>query len=466
MPGATWTPSFTIMDKAAVYWYHPHLHHFTNKHVSKGIAGMIIVKDSEEAALALPRDYGIDDFPLVIQTKDFDASNQIMIHTNNDETPMVNATIDPFLNVPSQVVRFRVLNGSSMRAFNLGLSDGATFYQIASDGGLLSSPFSTTRVLLAPGERAELLIDFSGMNGDSVSLNSFASELQNGIYGATNPGMGAGMTLNGYNPNPLNGADFELIEFKVGSQTTSPITSIPSTLATVTPIPEANATTTRNMLMQPVTMGPNQLNGDFLINGVAMDMSVINETVYLNDTEIWSLRNQSGMAHPFHIHDVQFYILDRNGVAPAANEQGRKDVVLVKPQETVRFITVFEDFADSIVPFMYHCHLLIHEDGGMMGQFIVIDTTKKAEPNLINELSTIDVIIYPNPTKNGDISIVLDETFGIDKIEIINTIGEIVYTKEINEFKEKYIFSDLNKGIYVLQLSSKEKRYVSKFIVE
>ena len=127
LPGATWTPGFTIMDKAATYWYHPHLHHRTDEHVSKGIAGLIIVKDTEEAKLSLPRTYGVDDFPLVIQTKDFDADNQIMMHSNSDKTLMVNATIDPYLNVPSQVVRFRVLNGSSQRAFNIGLNNNKNF---------------------------------------------------------------------------------------------------------------------------------------------------------------------------------------------------------------------------------------------------------------------------------------------------------------------------------------------------
>ena len=284
---------------------------------------------------------------------------------------MVNATIDPFLDVPSQVVRYRVLNGSSQRTFNLGLSNNQSFYQIASDGGLLSAPLQLTRLLLSPGERAEILIDFSGMNGQTAYLKSYASELQNGIYGAKNPGMGAGMTMNGYNPNTLNGTNFNIIKFNIGNQTANPISTIPSNLVTVTPIPEINSDITRNLTFSPVTMGPNQLNGDFLINGATMDLNVINYTIPFNNTEIWELTNQSAISHPFHIHDVQFYILTRNGVAPQPSEQGRKDVVLVKPQETVRFIAKFETFSNETVPYMYHCHLLTHEDGGMMGQFIV-----------------------------------------------------------------------------------------------
>ncbi len=465
-PNSTWSPSFTIMDKAATYWYHPHLHKKTNEHVSKGIAGLIIVRDSEEAALNLPRNYGVDDFPLVIQTKDFDANKQIVVHSNNDETQMVNATIDPYLDVPSQVVRFRILNGSSMRVFNLGLSNGANFYQIASDGGLLSAPFSTARVMLAPGERAELLIDFSGMNGQTVDLNSFASELPNGMYGAGTPGMMSMLTLNGYNPNPLNGADFKLLQFNIGAQTASPITNVPTTLATVTPIPEANAVKTRSIIMAPAQMGPNQLNGAFTLNGVSMDMNVINETIYLDDTEIWEIRNQSGISHPFHIHDIQFYILDRNGNTPPVNEQGRKDVVFVRPQETVRFITTFDDFADSIVPFMYHCHLLTHEDDGMMGQFLVIDTSTKVDnPDAILNLNADDVSVYPNPSSNGSFYIEINNNIPVENISIFNLLDKNVLSLSKEQILNKNPVKIDTKGIYYIKIKIKDKQFLSKILI-
>jgi blue copper oxidase len=457
-PNTTWSPSFTIMDKAATYWYHPHLHHHTDKHVSKGIAGMIIVKDNDEDTLPLPRTYGVDDFPIVIQTKDFDASNQIVVHSNSDDVVMVNATIDPFLNVPSQVVRYRVLNGSSQRTFNLGLSNNQSFFQIASDGGLLSSPVTLTRLLISPGERAEILIDFSGMNGQTSYLKSYASELQNGIYGATNPGMGAGMTMNGYNPNPLNGTDFNILQFIVGGQTTTPITSIPTNLTTVTPIPQGNSNITRTLTFSPVTMGPNQLNGDFLINGATMDLNVINYTIPFNNTELWELINQSGISHPFHIHDVQFYILSRNGVAPPVNEQGRKDVVLVKPQETVRFIAKFEDFSNTTVPYMYHCHLLTHEDGGMMGQFVVS-----------NPLSVIDNIldenivnIYPNPS-NGDFTI--EVKLLPLSITVTDLLGRLIETKEQID-GNLILFKNLPAGINIITLEYDGTKITKKVMVK
>ena len=458
-PNATWSPSFTILDKAATYWYHPHLHHFTDKHVSKGIAGMIIVKDNAEAALSLPRTYGVDDFPLVMQTKDFDANNQIVVHSNSDDVVMINATIDPFLNVPSQVIRCRVLNGSSQRAFNIGLSNNQSFHQIASDGGLLSTPVQLTRLLLAPGERAEILIDFSGMNGQTAFLESFASELPNGIYGATNPGMGAGMTMNGYNPNPLNGADFNILQFNVGIQTTNPITSVPSNLVTVIPIPEINSNITRTLTFTPVTMGPNQLNGEFLINGATMDLNVINYTIPLNNTEIWELTNQSAISHPFHIHDVQFNILTRNGVAPPLNEQGRKDVVLVKPQETVRFIAKFETFYNDTVPYMYHCHLLTHEDGGMMGQFVVSNPLSSVNENFTED----NIIIYPNPS-TGFVNIELPSNIKLRDLSIYDNIGRLMNFTITNN-GNIYKIENLQTGIFFLKCMVDDKNVIVKKII-
>lgn len=458
LPNSTWTPSFTIMDNAATYWYHPHLHHKTDLHVSKGIAGMIVVRDAQEAALSLPRTYGEDDFPIVIQTKDFDVNNQIVVHSNNDDKVMVNATLDPFVNVPAQVVRLRLLNGSSQRSFNLGFDNNQTFYQIASDGGLLNSPVQLTRLLLAPGERAEILINFSGMNGQTSQLKSYASELPNGIYGATNPGMGAGMTLNGYNPNPLNGTDFVVLDFNISNSTSNAITTILSTLTTNTPWSASSANTTRNLTFSPQSMGPNQLNDDFLINNTAFDMNVVNDTIPLNNIEIWEIFNQSGISHPFHIHDVQFYILTRNGVAPPLNEQGRKDVVLVKPQETVRFITKFEDFANDSVPYMYHCHLLTHEDGGMMGQFVVTNPLSTIDESFIKD----NLILYPNPSNSN---FYIKTSQPISEIKAFNSLGQElpIYFSKNNSI---YAVQGLPNGLNFITITNQNGQSVTKKVLK
>ena len=397
MPGETWNPNFTVMDKACTMWYHPHLHEKTNEHVTKGITGFIIIRDDEEAALELPRTYGVDDFPLNLQTKQFDASNQIVIGEHGDNVPMVNSTIDAFVEFPAQVVRLRVLNGSSMRVFNLGFSNNSTFYQIGSDGGLLSEPISMDRLLLAPAERAELLVDLSDMTGESIELKSYGSTLPQSAYGIAGLSTMQGVAPSGYNSNELNGNDFILLGINVGAQTDNPILTIPSLLVDVTPIDESEATLTRNLQITAPNMMQNSITGPFVFDGQSFDMNVINQTVQLGDTEIWEIFNMSMVAHPFHIHDVQFYILDRNGVIPPENERGRKDVVLVKNMETVRFIAKFEDHADDEVPYMYHCHMLQHEDEGLMGQFIV----EGESVGIVNSITLPNDFVlfpaYPNP---------------------------------------------------------------------
>ncbi len=397
MPGETWNPNFTVMDKACTMWYHPHLHEKTNEHVTKGITGFIIIRDDEEAALNLPRIYGVDDFPLNLQTKQFDVSNQIVIGEHGDNVPMANSTIDAFVEFPAQVVRLRVLNGSSMRVFNLGFSNNATFYQIGSDGGLLSEPVSMDRLLLSPAERAELLVDLSGMEGESLELISYGSTLPNSAYGIAGLSTMQGVAPTGYNSNELNGSDFTLLDINVGAQTDNPILTIPNTLVDVFPIDESDATLTRNLQISAPNMMNNGVTGPFLFDGQSFDMNVINQTVQLGDTEIWEIFNMTMVAHPFHIHDVQFYILDRNGVIPPENERGRKDVVLVKNMETVRFITKFEDHADDEVPYMYHCHMLQHEDEGLMGQFIVEGESVGIDNSITLPNDFVPFPAYPNP---------------------------------------------------------------------
>lgn len=235
LPGQTWSPSFQIMDKAATYWYHPHLHMKTAEHVVKGIAGFILVKDAEEAALNLPRTYGVDDFPMVLQTKAFDTSNQIIVDSHEDSIFMINATIDPYLDAPAQVVRFRLLNGSSNRTYLMGFTDSLTFYQIASDGGLLANPVAMNRLRLGPGERAEILLDLGTMQGQTIEMINYCEELPVGIYGAQYPAMNQFATLPGYPTNPLNLYNYTMLTINVVAPTASPVTSVISSGVTVTP---------------------------------------------------------------------------------------------------------------------------------------------------------------------------------------------------------------------------------------
>jgi len=206
-----------------------------------------------------------------------------------------------------------------------------------------------------------------------VRLMNFGSQIPNAYYGARQPGMGPGQTITGYANNPLNGADFKILDLLVGGALPNAILTIPGALTTLNPWKEADANATRNLTFMSMNMGPTAINGPFTINDQHFDMDVINYRIPFNNTEIWELRNQTPIAHPFHIHNVHFYVLTVNGVAPAANLQGKKDVVLVPAGNgVVRFITKFTDFYSDSFSYMYHCHMLTHEDDGMMGQFLVL----------------------------------------------------------------------------------------------
>jgi bilirubin oxidase len=467
LQGSTWSPHFQILNSAATFWYHPHGDNKTDRHVSKGLAGMIIVKDSAETALTLPRTYGVDDFPIIVQTKAFDVLNQIAISTEFDTAVCVNATIHPYLDAPAQVIRLRLLNGSSSRSYNFGFTANKSFKMIAGDGGLLDSAITMTRLRLSPGERAEILLDLQGMTGQTIFLNSFSSEFPNGIYGAATVTGMMGGTIPDYDLNPLNGLDFGILQINVVAPTASPVTTMPGALVVNTPY--SGYTVSRNFTLAPDTMmcAQCQVEGTFNINGAHFDMGVINETVYLNTVEKWRITNNTGIAHPFHIHDVQFYLLNVNGGAVPENERGQKDVVLVMPMQYVEFITKFEDFADDSVPYMYHCHLLHHEDEGMMGSFRVVDTTatRVAEIDFENSIS-----VYPNPA-NGYLALTLSKGEGTVstipvEIKITDVLGIEIYHHKIPGPTSNFKFqiSDFDSGIYFLQIKSGNKLFTQKFI--
>ncbi|TND07592.1 MAG: Bilirubin oxidase [Bacteroidetes bacterium] len=451
LPSSGWNPKFKIRDCASTFWYHPHLHMKTNLHATKGAAGMIIVRDSAEAALVLPRKYGTDDFPLVLQSKHFDAAKQIVTETAYDSVMMVNGTIDPYLQVPAQVVRFRLLNASSERVYNCGLQGNMVFYQVGSDGGLLAAPVSMTRLRLAPGERAEILVDFSGLNGQNINLLSFSSEFPNGYYGSANPAAMGNGTIAGYSANALNGADFNIMQFQVVASTANPVTTIPVSLVTVTPLSSSSSVQSRTLTFEPQNMGPSQmLNGPFEINNATFMMNVINYTIPFGNIETWTLSNQTAIAHPFHIHDVQFYILDINGSAPPANQQGRKDVVLVPAQQTVTFITQFDDFCDS-VPYMYHCHMLPHEDDGMMGQFIVSCPSVSTGPE---QVEADALVIFPNPATDGHFILQGEAVGRIERIAVSDISGRIVYASPVQAGNTYELhFGNLPSGLYTVHMT-------------
>ncbi|MBK7342998.1 MAG: multicopper oxidase domain-containing protein [Saprospiraceae bacterium] len=303
--GTTWSPQFDVLDKAGTYWYHPHLHMKTAEQVTKGIAGLIIVQDEDESKLDLPRAYGIDDIPVVIQSRAFDANKQFITLSSLDNTILVNGALNPFVEVPAQVVRLRILNGSTERVFRFGFEGNHSFYLIGTDGGLLTAPVALTRLNLAPGERIEVLVNLAGLESSSLYIKSFASELSSGIYGAANPSIMPMGSIQGYASNPLNGTDFEILRLDIIQKTTSPILQIPTTLVNDQPLIPNQANTTRSLTFQAAQMNMNTMvNGPFVINGTSFDKQIINYQIPINNIEIWELTNMTAIAHPFHIHDV------------------------------------------------------------------------------------------------------------------------------------------------------------------
>ncbi len=457
LPRQVWSPSFIVKDFAATYWYHPHLHEHTEEQVTLGAAGFIIVRDSQEASLNLPRSYGKDDFPVVIQSRAFDANKQLVMATALDTAILCNATYDAFLAVPAQVIRLRLLNGSTERIYNLGFQGNRTFHQIASDGSLLAAPVSLTRLRLAPGERAEILLNLNSLQGQSLNLLSFNSELPNGYYGATRPGVMPVATIPGYTNNPLNGSDFQVLQLQVGQASLNPVLTIPTTLITQNPYPVAQAAITRNLTFQPDQMGPTgMVNGPFQINGRSYDSSFIDYRIPIDQVEIWEIQNSTAIAHPFHIHDVQFYLLDIDGATPPANMQGRKDVVLVPPMGgTVRFITKFDDFANDKVPYMFHCHMLSHEDDGMMGQFVVFDNSIA-----IDETGDISISMYPNPVQEQ----LTIEGLVPSTLELINISGQILLIKKTTNSQEQLNLKDYAPGVYYLKIRTNDSVLIYKVL--
>ncbi|MGB3525322.1 MAG: multicopper oxidase domain-containing protein [Flavobacteriales bacterium] len=397
-PGEYWDAKYKVVNPAGTYWYHPHPHMMTASQVTRGVAGMIIVRDDLESALDLPRTYGVDDIPVVIQDRRFLANGNMVVTAYGDSL-LVNGTPRPFVDLPAQVVRLRLLNGSNSRVYRIGLQGDSTFHMIAGDGGMLNATVPLQRLSLSNGERAEILLDLSGMEGDSLLLMSFGSELSETVPGSAN-------IL--WETSALNGIDFPVLRIRVQAPTSEPVTTLPTSLVSVTPIPETQATRTR---VKTITGNGMVSMGMFLINGQEFNMDVVNDTVALGSTEIWTFVNNSNMAHPMHIHGVSFYVIDRNGVPVAPEEAGAKDVVLVERSETVRTIMRF-DHPTNGYPYMYHCHNLMHEDHMMMLQFNVTDmTTSIPEAGISTK-----VHVFPNPTTA---SVRYEAPFAVESVRVI-----------------------------------------------
>ena len=378
-----WAPSFDVVQFAGTYWYHSHVMHNSGSQVYRGLAGMIIVEDDEQD-VRLPNNYGVDDIPVILQDRRFGEDGSLLYMSRYEDkvmgmqgdTMLVNGTVNPFITTASKFLRLRLLNASNARSYNLGFSDNREFYQIASDGGFLEAPVPMTSLSLAVAERAEILVELDPF--DEVRLVNIALPITYPEF----PGAMSEMM------RALNAQTFDILHIRA-EKDLQDNGELPARLADIYRLPGAAATNTRsfklgmgNGMRSGHDAGPGRGSrngrgggfggGQYAINGRAMDENYINERIQFNTTEIWELSNSSPMMHPFHVHNGQFQVLDRNGSPPPANEMAWKDTVQVRPDELVRIIMRFTDFRDEQNPYMYHCHILEHEDRGMMGQFLIV----------------------------------------------------------------------------------------------
>ncbi|MEV0246335.1 multicopper oxidase domain-containing protein [Nocardia sp. NPDC050712] len=357
-PGATWTPSWTIEQQAATLWYHPHPHGGTEKHVYRGLAGFFLIDDPDADALDLPKDYGVDDIPLVIQDRRFTATGALDESDPTDigllgDTIVTNGSAGAYFRARTSRLRMRLLNGSSGRLYHLGFADDRAFQIIGTDGGLLPQPLSRNRIQLSPGERVEIVVPIRA--GDRTMLRALPIADRGDIEADRAREFGFDDS-------------FDILDLR-GAASMEDAPAVPDSLMPRASIPTAGAAAQRRFELEW-----------FQINGRQMDMNRIDFTVAPESTEVWTVRNIDNWPHNFHVHDVQFQITDIDGAAPPPELAGWKDTVYTRPGSEYTLVMRFSGHTDPTYPYMYHCHLLLHEDHGMMGQFLALAPGQRPAP--------------------------------------------------------------------------------------
>jgi len=457
-PGTIWQPYWKVTNQAATLWYHPHLHMMTNEQMTKGSGGFIIIRDSAERALPIPRKYGVDDIPLVLSSRRYDTGNQF-VYTNvaYGDYMLSNGTPSAQVSLPKQFVRLRILNAENERAYNIGFSDNRNFYIIGNDGGLLNAPVTVNRVKLLVGERIEILVDLSNdVVGSSFDLKSYNSGFPLGYPGGEPATSGQFGSL-------LNNTTFNLLHINVAATTSNPILALPATLLNNVYWTAANATVSRTINVTNGNPGPAAIPFNF--DNASFAFTTINKTVDLNAIEKWTIVNNNVFGHSFHIHDVEFKIVARNGSAANVGnyESGWKDVFYLPVNESVSFVAKFDDYSDPIHPFMYHCHFGLHEDDGMMGQFVVKDAASGLA-SLVPE--KVNYNLFPNPATSKVYVQLNTPDAEVYYINVTNVQGKTVIMLPQPDMAKGIDISGLSSGTYFVQLMDKKTKSVSvqKFI--
>lgn len=399
-PGTVWRPMLPINQPRAMLWYHTHIHGETAEGVYAGLAGILLVDDGEDRSRGLPVNLGVDDLLLVVQDKRFVSGRAVYDPTAGDllhgflgDTVLVNGTVNPVAAVPAGIVRLRVLNAANARNFDFFFNDQRPFHLVASDQGILPAPIVINRLRLSPGERVELLVDFAGTS--DVSLMSHPHDEGSGANG-----MGHDMSGMVANEERLS-EPFEVMAFRTSTDLPAAVSTMPQAFAQQVEPVASEPTTTREFVLNdsgdlamsmpagnildnltnapPVDHGAHGMAGMgataqqaaepvFGINGQSFDMARIDFLVEGPTIERWIIRGEM-MGHPFHIHGARFQVVRDNGGSPRPENRGWKDTVFVDGE--VELLVQFREAASASSPFMFHCHVLEHEDRGMMGQFTV-----------------------------------------------------------------------------------------------
>jgi FtsP/CotA-like multicopper oxidase with cupredoxin domain len=374
--GKRYVYEFVVDNRAGTYWFHPHPHGRTGFQVYHGLAGFLLVGDEEEDAARLPS--GEHDLPLIIQDRTFDVLNRLVYLGRGmmdrmmgflGERVLVNGSPEFERRVERTAYRLRLLNGSNSTLYRLSLSSGEPFVLIGTDGGLLEQPVVRTHLTLAIGERADVWLDFSARRpGDQVAL----------VAESYSPTLSVVTHLQAGAPRIPGGRPIARFRVANGPARKS---ALAKRLSSFPPLAIEDAVNRD----RPRRIRPSMMRGRAMLNGRSFDdMQGVadDEKVELGATEVWELANDASfgmpMAHPIHVHNLQFRVLDRSGGAGSngvhqdpragSTDVGLKDVVLVLPGERVKVLMRFEDHTGL---YLYHCHILEHEDLGMMRNYLV-----------------------------------------------------------------------------------------------
>lgn len=333
-PGGTFDYVFDVPD-AALFWYHPHADGAVQ--VEKGLYAPLVVHGAHDVPVDADRVLVLDDVKLGADGNlDATTDNTDIMYGRQGNTLLVNGQVGATLSAHAGArERWRIVDTANSRFFDLALP-GHSFLVIGFDGGLLPAPYQTDTLLVAPGERYDVIVQLDGDPGATFPLQTLYYDRALGELP---------------DPGPL-----ELLTVALGDRAT-PIDPLPATWGTLDPIPVDASTPVQHFVLHEDGPPPNTM---FSINGqVYPNVTPITGTS--NDVAIWSIDDDVGMDHPFHLHGMFFQVLDIDGVPPA--HPGWKDTVIVPAYKTLRFAVRYGGAGH----WMYHCHILEHQEGGMMG---------------------------------------------------------------------------------------------------